>query len=86
VSDAVIRVMINPHPEIRAVDNARLSPPAIENDGLPEEVGVYVALNGKLWNAVARGVSFRSRVIEREFYDKSSPFLRPHLLNLREAG
>jgi PDZ domain len=48
VSDAVIRVMINPHPEIRAVDNAPLSPPPIENSGLPEEVGVYVALNGKL--------------------------------------
>jgi hypothetical protein len=48
VSDAVIRVMINPHPEIRAVDSARFSPPPIENSGLPEEVGVYVALNGKL--------------------------------------
>lgn len=48
LSDTVIRAMINPHPEIRAVDNARLSAPAIENDGLPEEVGVYVALNGKL--------------------------------------
>jgi hypothetical protein len=48
VPDAVIRVMINPHPEIRAVDSARLSPPPIETDGLPNEVGVYVALNGKL--------------------------------------
>ena len=48
VSDAVIRVMINPYPEIRAVDSARLSPPPIENSGLPEEVGVYVALKGKL--------------------------------------
>jgi len=48
VSDAVIRTMINPHPAISAVDNARLAPPAVKDDGLPEEVGVYVELNGKL--------------------------------------
>jgi len=48
VSDAVIRVMISPHPAISAVDNARLSPPTTKDDGLPEEVGVYVELNGKL--------------------------------------
>jgi hypothetical protein len=48
VSDAVIRAMINPHPAISAVDNARVSPPSIKDDGLPEEVGVYVELNGKL--------------------------------------
>src|SRR5580700_920068 len=48
VSDAVIRAMINPHPAISAVDKARISPPTTKDDGLPEEVGVYVALNGKL--------------------------------------
>ncbi|MGA2417144.1 MAG: PDZ domain-containing protein [Candidatus Sulfotelmatobacter sp.] len=48
VSDAVIRAMINPHPAISAVDNARPSPPAVKDDGLPEEVGVYVELSGKL--------------------------------------
>jgi len=48
VSDDVIRAMINPRPAISAVDDVRILPPATKDDGLPEEVGVYVELNGEL--------------------------------------
>jgi hypothetical protein len=45
VSDAVIRVMINPRP---AAAPAVTAASAASDSGLPEEVGVYVLLKGKL--------------------------------------
>jgi hypothetical protein len=46
VSDAVVRVMINPHPSSLVASNT----PAVSttDNKLPQEVGVYVVLNGKL--------------------------------------
>jgi hypothetical protein len=48
VPDAVIRAMINPHPAINAVDRAPSATEAAKEDGLPDEIGVYVALDGKV--------------------------------------
>ncbi len=45
VSDAVIRAMIQPAPSPAAAPSA---PPSAVNNGLPEEVGVYVMLKGKM--------------------------------------
>lgn len=47
VSDAVIRTMINPHPA-PAVSIAPTVAPTTNDSGLPDEVGVYVMLKGKL--------------------------------------
>jgi hypothetical protein len=46
VSDAVIRAMINPHPADSVVSNT--SAASGTNNTLPQEVGVYVILGGKL--------------------------------------
>ena len=46
VSDAVIRAMINPHPSSSVASN---TPAVLGTDNtLPQEVGVYIVLNGKL--------------------------------------
>ncbi len=47
VSDAVIRVMINPHPA-PAVSAAPVIAPAASESGIPDEAGVYILLKGKL--------------------------------------
>jgi hypothetical protein len=46
VSDAVIRVMINPHPSSSGASNNPAVPTT--DNKLPQEVGVYVVLNGNL--------------------------------------
>jgi len=45
VSDAVIRVMINPHPA-PAVSTAPTVAPATNASGIPEDAGVYIVLKG----------------------------------------
>lgn len=45
VSDAVIRVMINPHPA-PAVSTAPVVPPATTDAGIPQDVGVYIVVKG----------------------------------------
>ena len=47
VSDAVIRAMINPHPA-PAASTAPVVAPAASNSGIPEEVGVYMVMKGKI--------------------------------------
>jgi hypothetical protein len=47
VSDAVIRVMINPHPKPASAGNPAAASSTVGNTGLPEEAGVYMVLNGK---------------------------------------
>ncbi|MGA8617523.1 MAG: hypothetical protein WB660_03250 [Candidatus Sulfotelmatobacter sp.] len=46
VSDAVIRVMINPHGNTKLGSPAAVSPRS-SNTGMPDEAGVYAVLNGK---------------------------------------
>jgi hypothetical protein len=46
VSDAVIRVMINPHPNTARAGNPTATPPTVANPGI-EEAGIYAVLNGK---------------------------------------
>ncbi len=45
VSDAVIRVMINPHPA-PAVSAAPVVAPATSDAGIPQDAGVYIVLKG----------------------------------------
>ncbi len=47
VSDAVIRVMINPHGNTAIAVNPAAASPTVGNTGLPEEAGVYTVFNGK---------------------------------------
>ena len=47
VSDAVIRVMINPHGNTASAGNPAAASSTVGNTGLPEEAGVYMVLNGK---------------------------------------
>lgn len=47
VSDAVIRVMINPHGNTASAGNHAAASPTVGNTGMPEEAGVYTVLNGK---------------------------------------
>jgi hypothetical protein len=47
VSDAVIRVMINPHGNTANAGNHPAASPTVGNTPLPEEAGVYTVLNGK---------------------------------------
>jgi hypothetical protein len=47
VSDALIRVMINPHPA-PAVSSVPVVAPPASDSGIPDEAGVYILLKGKL--------------------------------------
>ena len=47
VSDAVIRVMINPHGNTASAGNPAAASSTVGNTGLPEDAGVYMVLNGK---------------------------------------
>jgi hypothetical protein len=47
VSDAVIRVMINPRGSTASTGNSAVAPPTVGNTRLPEEAGIYTVLNGK---------------------------------------
>jgi len=48
VSDAVLRVMINPHPAAAAVSTAPAVPPATSDAGIPQDVGVYIVTKGEV--------------------------------------
>jgi hypothetical protein len=47
VSDAVIRVMINPHGDTLTLSSPATASPVFANNEMPEEAGVYSVLNGK---------------------------------------
>lgn len=55
VSDDVIRAMINPHPAPTAA-----APQAADNSGLPQEVGVYMMIKGKLTEVEPEIVGWQS--------------------------
>lgn len=59
VSDAVIRAMINPHPA-PAISTAPTVAPAINDSGLPDEIGVYILIKGKLTEVEPEVVGWQS--------------------------
>lgn len=58
VSDAVIRAMINPHPAMPQASAA--APAAANGPGMPEDIGVYLILRGKLTEVEPEVVGWQS--------------------------
>ena len=66
VSDEIIRVMVNPHPAL-ATSTAPVVGPATNDSGLPDEVGVYINLKGKITEIEPEVVGWQSGGVLKSF-------------------